>query len=131
MRRLFCALLAALLSTGAQALGRVVSYEELPAVADVHAAIKSGAPQLHPEAPGNQVYDWVIGDEGATDDTTDDAERKRRAIERDGEESIATKTVNVDAATMVGLIRLFEEIEEAKKKSQSKQAAAGQMGLDV
>ncbi|MGL9619457.1 xanthine dehydrogenase family protein molybdopterin-binding subunit [Bradyrhizobium sp. U531] len=45
----------------------VVDYEELPAVADVHAAIKSGAPQLHPEAPGNQVYDWVIGDEGAVD----------------------------------------------------------------
>src|SRR3954466_10909227 len=45
----------------------VVTYEELPAVADVHAAIKSGAPQLHPEAPGNRVYDWVIGDEGATD----------------------------------------------------------------
>ncbi|MBR1128870.1 xanthine dehydrogenase family protein molybdopterin-binding subunit [Bradyrhizobium iriomotense] len=45
----------------------VVDYEELPAVADVHAAIKAGAPQLHPEAPGNQVYDWVIGDEGATD----------------------------------------------------------------
>ncbi|MDD1536559.1 MULTISPECIES: xanthine dehydrogenase family protein molybdopterin-binding subunit [unclassified Bradyrhizobium] len=45
----------------------VVDYEELPAVADVQAAIKSGAPQLHPEAPGNQVYDWVIGDEGATD----------------------------------------------------------------
>ncbi|MBB4382129.1 xanthine dehydrogenase, molybdenum binding subunit apoprotein [Bradyrhizobium sp. Rc3b] len=44
-----------------------VDYEELPAVADVQAAIKSGAPQLHPEAPGNQVYDWVIGDEGATD----------------------------------------------------------------
>ncbi|WP_128929055.1 xanthine dehydrogenase family protein molybdopterin-binding subunit [Bradyrhizobium guangxiense] len=45
----------------------VVNYEELPAVADVRAAIKPGAPQLHPEAPGNQVYDWVIGDEGATD----------------------------------------------------------------
>lgn len=30
MKRLFFALLAALLSTGAQALGRVVSYEELP-----------------------------------------------------------------------------------------------------
>ncbi|RTM11025.1 MAG: xanthine dehydrogenase family protein molybdopterin-binding subunit [Bradyrhizobiaceae bacterium] len=45
----------------------VVDYEELPAVADIHAAIKSGAPQLHPEAPGNQVYDWVIGDEGAAD----------------------------------------------------------------
>jgi carbon-monoxide dehydrogenase large subunit len=45
----------------------VVEYEELPVVADVHAAIKAGAPQLHPEAPGNQVYDWVIGDEAATD----------------------------------------------------------------
>ncbi|SDJ51244.1 xanthine dehydrogenase, molybdenum binding subunit apoprotein [Bradyrhizobium sp. Rc2d] len=45
----------------------VVDYEELPAVADMHAAIKAGAPQLHPEAPGNQVYDWVIGDEGAVD----------------------------------------------------------------
>src|SRR5437588_6724692 len=43
----------------------VVNYEELPAVADVHAAIKSGAPQLHPEAPGNQVYDWHLGDEAA------------------------------------------------------------------
>ncbi|QAU44500.1 xanthine dehydrogenase family protein molybdopterin-binding subunit [Bradyrhizobium guangzhouense] len=45
----------------------VVDYEELPVVADVHSAIKAGAPQLHPEAPGNQVYDWVIGDEAATD----------------------------------------------------------------
>jgi len=45
----------------------VVDYEELPVVADVHTAIKAGAPQLHPEAPGNQVYDWVIGDEAATD----------------------------------------------------------------
>ncbi|WP_454642249.1 xanthine dehydrogenase family protein molybdopterin-binding subunit [Bradyrhizobium liaoningense] len=45
----------------------VVDYEELPAVADMQAAIKAGAPQLHPEAPGNQVYDWVIGDEGAAD----------------------------------------------------------------
>ena len=45
----------------------VVDYEELPAVADMQAAIKADAPQLHPEAPGNQVYDWVIGDESATD----------------------------------------------------------------
>lgn len=45
----------------------IVDYEELPAVADIHAAIKAGAPQLHPEAAGNQVYDWVIGDEGAVD----------------------------------------------------------------
>src|ERR1700750_1821166 len=45
----------------------VVNYEELPAAADIRAAIKHGAPQLHPEAPGNVIYDWVIGDEAATD----------------------------------------------------------------
>ena len=37
----------------------VVNYEELPAVADIRAAIKPGAPQLHPEAPGNVIYDWT------------------------------------------------------------------------
>src|SRR5246500_344444 len=46
----------------------VVSYEELPAVPDIRAAIKPGAPQLHPEAPGNIIYDWVIGDEAAVKD---------------------------------------------------------------
>ncbi|HZR86796.1 MAG TPA: xanthine dehydrogenase family protein molybdopterin-binding subunit [Bradyrhizobium sp.] len=46
----------------------VVEYEELPSVPDVHAAIKPGAPQLHPEAPGNIVYDWTIGDENAVKD---------------------------------------------------------------
>src|ERR1700757_2278581 len=43
----------------------VVDYEELPAAADVKAAIKPGAPQLHPEAPGNVVYDWALGDDAA------------------------------------------------------------------
>src|ERR1700747_3323792 len=43
----------------------VVDYEELPAAAGVRAAIPPGAPQLHPEAPGNQVYDWALGDEAA------------------------------------------------------------------
>src|ERR1700750_3457928 len=45
----------------------IVDYEELPAAADIRAAIQPGAPQLHPEAPGNVIYDWVIGDEAATD----------------------------------------------------------------
>ncbi len=44
----------------------VVDYEELPAVTNVTAAIASGAPQLHPEAPGNVVYDWELGDQAAT-----------------------------------------------------------------
>src|SRR3981081_1975634 len=46
----------------------VVTYEELPAAADIRAAIKPGAPQLHPEAPGNVVYDWALGDEAAVKD---------------------------------------------------------------
>src|ERR1700704_3036 len=46
----------------------VVEYEELPAAADIRAAIKPGAPQLHPEAPGNVVYDWALGDEAAVKD---------------------------------------------------------------
>src|ERR1700687_3593447 len=45
----------------------VVDYEELPAAADISAAIKPGAPQLHPEASGNVIYDWTIGDEAATE----------------------------------------------------------------
>ena len=45
-----------------------VVYEELPVAADIRAAIAPGAPQLHPEAPGNVIYDWTIGDEAATND---------------------------------------------------------------
>src|ERR1700709_2093021 len=45
----------------------VVNYEELPAAADIRAAIKPGAPQLHPEAAGNVIYDWTIGDEAAAE----------------------------------------------------------------
>ncbi|MFC0239112.1 xanthine dehydrogenase family protein molybdopterin-binding subunit [Rhodopseudomonas telluris] len=46
----------------------VVDYEELPAVADIKSAIAAGAPQLHPEAPGNVVYDWEIGDQKAVNE---------------------------------------------------------------
>lgn len=44
-----------------------VSYEELPVVANAVDALKAGAPQIHPEAEGNLIYDWEIGDEAATD----------------------------------------------------------------
>lgn len=46
----------------------VVDYEELPAVPDIRAAIRPGAPQLHPEAAGNIVYDWELGDQAAVND---------------------------------------------------------------
>src|SRR3982074_1590231 len=45
----------------------VVDYEELPAAADIKAAIAPGAPQPHPHAPGNVIYDWTIGAAAATD----------------------------------------------------------------
>ncbi|WP_346896913.1 xanthine dehydrogenase family protein molybdopterin-binding subunit [uncultured Roseibium sp.] len=51
----------------------VVDYEELPAVVDTSAALAPGAPQLHPEAPGNLIYDWDIGDEAATNAAFDSA----------------------------------------------------------
>jgi carbon-monoxide dehydrogenase large subunit len=44
-----------------------VSYRELPAVSDAVAALEKGAPQLHPEAEGNLIYDWELGDAKATD----------------------------------------------------------------
>ncbi|MBD9374877.1 xanthine dehydrogenase family protein molybdopterin-binding subunit [Rhizobium sp. ARZ01] len=46
----------------------VVEYEELPAVTDAVTALKSGQPQLHPEAGGNLIYDWAIGTSEADTD---------------------------------------------------------------
>ena len=44
-----------------------VDYDVLPAVVDVVDALKSGAPQIHDEAPGNKCYTWSIGDKAAVD----------------------------------------------------------------
>ncbi|MEQ8297769.1 MAG: xanthine dehydrogenase family protein molybdopterin-binding subunit [Nitratireductor sp.] len=44
-----------------------VTYKEKKAVTDAVSALKTGAPQLHPEAPGNLIYDWEIGEAEATD----------------------------------------------------------------
>jgi len=46
----------------------VVDYEVLTAVVSATDAMKDDAPQLHPEAKNNIIYDWEIGDEAATDD---------------------------------------------------------------
>jgi aerobic carbon-monoxide dehydrogenase large subunit len=42
-----------------------VEYRELPAVVDAEAALEPGAPQLHPEVPGNLAFDYEYGDESA------------------------------------------------------------------
>jgi carbon-monoxide dehydrogenase large subunit len=44
-----------------------VSYKEKKAVTDAVEALRKGAPQLHPEAEGNLIYDWELGDAKAVD----------------------------------------------------------------
>ena len=44
-----------------------VEYEELPCVTDAALALLPDAPQIWPEAPGNLVVDWELGDRKATD----------------------------------------------------------------
>jgi aerobic carbon-monoxide dehydrogenase large subunit len=44
-----------------------IDWQELPSVVDAVKALQPGAPQLHPEAPNNLIYDWQIGDAAATD----------------------------------------------------------------
>ena len=43
-----------------------VSYKVLPAVVSAVDAMEDGAPQLHPEAKNNVIFDWEIGEEAAT-----------------------------------------------------------------
>jgi carbon-monoxide dehydrogenase large subunit len=42
-----------------------IAYEPLPVVVSSRDAIRDGAPQLHPEAPGNVCFRWARGDEAA------------------------------------------------------------------
>jgi carbon-monoxide dehydrogenase large subunit len=44
-----------------------VEYRDLPPVTSSQAALAPGAPQLHAELPGNLSFDWVAGDEAATE----------------------------------------------------------------
>jgi carbon-monoxide dehydrogenase large subunit len=44
-----------------------VDYAVEPAVVDVVAALKPGAPQVWAEAPGNICYDWQLGDAAAVE----------------------------------------------------------------
>ncbi len=45
----------------------VMDWEELPALVDLNKAIAPGAGQLHPEAEGNIIYDWELGDQAAVE----------------------------------------------------------------
>jgi carbon-monoxide dehydrogenase large subunit len=50
-----------------------VKYKLLPAVTDTAAARDDNQPQLWPEAPNNTCFDWVAGNEAATDQALADA----------------------------------------------------------
>ena len=52
-----------------------VTYEVLQAVASIDEAIKADAPQIHPEAPGNEIFDWELGDLNATESALEKADR--------------------------------------------------------
>jgi carbon-monoxide dehydrogenase large subunit len=43
-----------------------ITYEELKAVVDAPKALERSAPQIHPEADGNLIFDWELGDSTAT-----------------------------------------------------------------
>ncbi|TPW30718.1 xanthine dehydrogenase family protein molybdopterin-binding subunit [Pararhizobium mangrovi] len=51
----------------------VVDYEELPAVTGAVDALKDGAPQIHPEAENNLIFDWELGNGEETDEALKNA----------------------------------------------------------
>ena len=59
-----------------------VSYDELPPAIDLRAAAADGAPQLHPEAPGNVAIDFALGDDPETLRAVDEAFRHARHVAR-------------------------------------------------
>jgi carbon-monoxide dehydrogenase large subunit len=44
-----------------------VDWEELPALIDLNEAIKEGSHQIHPEAAGNIIFDWELGNKSETE----------------------------------------------------------------
>jgi carbon-monoxide dehydrogenase large subunit len=44
-----------------------ITYKELKAVTDVSKAMEKGAPQIHPEAENNLIFDWDLGNAAETE----------------------------------------------------------------
>jgi aerobic carbon-monoxide dehydrogenase large subunit len=59
-----------------------VTYDELTPAIDLRAAAADGAPQVHPEAPGNVAIDFVLGGEPETLRAVDEAFRNARHMAR-------------------------------------------------
>ena len=62
--------------TARDAAGLVrVEYEPLPAIVDQRKATEQGAPQIHPDVPGNLAFKWALGNAEATAAAFKDAAR--------------------------------------------------------
>ncbi|HKW54394.1 MAG TPA: xanthine dehydrogenase family protein molybdopterin-binding subunit [Stellaceae bacterium] len=59
-----------------------VAYDELSPAIDLRAAAADGAPQIHPEAPGNVAIDFALGGEPETLRAIDEAFRGARHVAR-------------------------------------------------
>lgn len=57
-----------------------IGYEDLPAVTDPFAAAAPGAPQIHPEVPGNVCFAQSHGDAAATEAALADADHVVRLV---------------------------------------------------
>jgi aerobic carbon-monoxide dehydrogenase large subunit len=56
---------AAAARDGAEAV--MIDYDIEASITDLGRALDAGVPQVWPQAPGNRVFDWEIGDKAATD----------------------------------------------------------------
>src|SRR4051812_43138797 len=69
---------AVVAETEAQAIDALeaiqVDWEPLPAVVDAEKATQPGAPQLHENAPNNEVFTWTVGDKDGTEAAFQNAE---------------------------------------------------------
>jgi aerobic carbon-monoxide dehydrogenase large subunit len=59
-----------------------VAYDELAPAIDLRAAVAAGAPQVHPQAPGNVAIDFALGGEPATLRAIDEAFRGAAHVAR-------------------------------------------------
>jgi len=59
-----------------------VTYDEVPPAIDLRAAAADGAPQVHPEVPGNVAIDFALGDNPETLRAVDDAFHRARHVAR-------------------------------------------------
>lgn len=95
----------------------VVDYEALTPVTDARAAVKPGAPQLWPEAPGNLGFDWTA--------PADPEGKKQAALDRAFKE--ATHVVRIELVNQ----RLVVASLEPRTASASYDAVGKQFTLRV